>query len=861
MYMIFRNAFIGFLFFFSSNLSLSYAQSASSASPWEVSGTLEVLIADYFFEDESKTNYFLNVEDGSFEGHKIEILFSQTPSIPLLTGDRLEVEGNWIWQNNANKLRVSDWSVKKAAPLKSKVLQTRKAIYLQVNFSDLNATFSEDQIVNKMSMNRAWYKQASYDQVDFPTDVDGNGQADVYSVTIGHTKAQGCDAGAIESKTIAAAQASGINMSLYQHRVLVLPPTNCGWAGLGHLGCRTSCTAWIASPDWDLVYTHELGHNLGMHHAGKDINDDGVLEGEYTDGSCPMGNIISKGFFNAPHTFQMQWLTETNKNVQTVSTSGEYILYAPGQDIGLSSPQIIRIKRDLTSFYYLGYRPAAGFDLAPKEFGNGVSIYSFSAGAVQTRLIRTLSNGEIWENPIMQIKQIEKTETYAKVYIQVGCFKPPEMTMTPAVVSIFPDSPAAFALQFTNRNDASCESINLQLSSAAPTGFQARLSEENILLAPGETKTVAMDLQTTLLDGIYNVSATALNTKNNQRISETSRVYVQKRPVRVLPGLIVKHYAGQWSKLPDFSALTPDEEKITDAVSLAGYSGDNFGLAIDGFIKVDEPGNYTLNLISDDGSRMLLRDTLFIDNDGLHPAQSKLNTKFLQPGLYPIRIEFFELGGYETLQLKWQKDGAAEVPVPASAFFYRDTSRQNLPPIVDAGPDETIVKSQYHLIIGSATDPDGSIVSHTWQQLSGPAVDLSNANSSTFMLKNLQAGEYVFRLTATDNEGEASFDDKKLVVFVPNEAPKVYAGEDVSIRLGEKASLLGTAEDEGKITQAGWRLVDGPHVSSYSFAPLSSINLSYSFLPERVGTYKYEFFATDDQGWTQSDQIIITVSE
>jgi hypothetical protein len=36
------------------------------------------------------------------------------------------------------------------------------------------------------------------------------------------------------------------------------------------------------------TWIHELGHSLGMNHAGTDTNNDGVMEQEYGDDSCYM---------------------------------------------------------------------------------------------------------------------------------------------------------------------------------------------------------------------------------------------------------------------------------------------------------------------------------------------------------------------------------------------------------------------------------------------------------------------------------------------------------------------------------------------------------------------------------------------
>lgn len=87
----------------------------------------------------------------------------------------------------------------------------------------------------------------------------------------------------------------------------------------------------------------------------------------------------------------------------------------------------------------------------------------------------------------------------------------------------------------------------------------------------------------------------------------------------------------------------------------------------------------------------------------------------------------------------------------------------NQPPVVDAGVDETLTISK--VISGSATD-NGSIVSYRWTKVSGPTgLQIVTPTSNTTKLQNLKVGTYVLRLTATDNLGLKSFDDKTLIVI------------------------------------------------------------------------------------------------
>ncbi len=81
----------------------------------------------------------------------------------------------------------------------------------------------------------------------------------------------------------------------------------------------------------------------------------------------------------------------------------------------------------------------------------------------------------------------------------------------------------------------------------------------------------------------------------------------------------------------------------------------------------------------------------------------------------------------------------------------------NLPPIVDAGLDQTITLPVTSVILtGSATDPDGTISNYSWIKVSGPAGEIiSTPNQASTRVSNLVEGTYVFSLTAADNRTAA----------------------------------------------------------------------------------------------------------
>ena len=118
--------------------------------------------------------------------------------------------------------------------------------------------------------------------------------------------------------------------------------------------------------------------------------------------------------------------------------------------------------------------------------------------------------------------------------------------------------------------------------------------------------------------------------------------------------LDVAYYAlSSPSALPDFTTLTPYATGSALQVNYPSTGGvfatsglaDNVGAVWTGWLKVDQPGFYTLYTNSDDGSRLLIGNTVVVTNDGLHGMVEAGGTIALAAGKHALRIEFFEGGG------------------------------------------------------------------------------------------------------------------------------------------------------------------------------------------------------------------------
>jgi len=91
---------------------------------------------------------------------------------------------------------------------------------------------------------------------------------------------------------------------------------------------------------------------------------------------------------------------------------------------------------------------------------------------------------------------------------------------------------------------------------------------------------------------------------------------------------------------------------------------------------------------------------------------------------------------------------------------YEATSLGNLTPLANAGPSQNV--QPYSTVTLDATksaDPDGTVISYEWQQVSGPTVTLSSTTAArpTFTAPGIDGGTtLIFALTVIDNSNDLS---------------------------------------------------------------------------------------------------------
>ena len=225
-----------------------------------------------------------------------------------------------------------------------------------------------------------YLRDASYGQLSLTGDVHG-----WYTIDASNA---GCAYTTWASQARLKATAAGVNLSAYQYVVYAFPSaTSCGWAGLAYLPGTSS---WINGAMSLRVVSHELSHNLGVHHASSLACSTGTFTGtcsqsEYGDPFTVMGGASTRHHVNW-HRAQLGWLPD----VQTVSASGTYLL-TPAELSG--TPRLVRVARSDGTYLNLEFRQPWGtmFDnfSAGDPVVNGVSIRIAPAttSIVQSKLV------------------------------------------------------------------------------------------------------------------------------------------------------------------------------------------------------------------------------------------------------------------------------------------------------------------------------------------------------------------------------------------------------------------------------------------------------------------------------------------
>jgi CRISPR/Cas system-associated endoribonuclease Cas2 len=249
-----------------------------------------------------------------------------------------------------------------------------------------------------------------------------------------------------------------------------------------------------------------------------------------------------------------------------------------------------------------------------------------------------------------------------------------------------------------------------------------------------------------------------------------------------------------------------------------------------------------------------------VTDDGMHVPLTIQWTKLSGPGTatftaptFPVTNASFSAPGSYTLQLS-AFDG--EFTVTDTVVV---TVQQNQPPVVNAGPDVTILLPAAASLAGTVTD-DGlpGPLTIQWSKLTGPGtVTFAPPDQAATTATFSASGSYTLQLSAFD--GEFTITDTVVVTVQQNQPPVVNAGPDVTILLTASANLAGTVTDDG--LPAGqltiqWSKLSGP--GGVTFAAPNQATTTATF--SAAGGYTLQLSAFDGE-LTSTDTCVVMVQQ
>lgn len=333
-------------------LGVLVGSAGPAAAAGSYPGKLDIRHTDDFRHSQSSTRYTLRqTRDKRF----VVRPQAAPPNVP--SGARVIVRGK-------RRGRIISGNVKARPGVRpaAVALGDYKTAVLLINFTNdrtepWTAAEVGDRFFDATDSVNTFFQEQSWSQVSLSGAVYG-----WYELNI---SGAGCNEDAYANAAGAAAVADGVPLGSFDSVAYVFPDQpDCNWAGLAEL---PGDQLWLNGDISVRVASHELGHNMGVHHASSLRCTSGGINvaisssctmNEYGDPFSSMGTSSRR--MAGWHLQQLGYTQPAN--VQTVNTSGTYTINTTATQS--SGAQILKIPRtpagSPAEYYYVDLRAPSG---------------------------------------------------------------------------------------------------------------------------------------------------------------------------------------------------------------------------------------------------------------------------------------------------------------------------------------------------------------------------------------------------------------------------------------------------------------------------------------------------------------------